>query len=78
MLANLAHLADPADGALVLGVIFGAVKGTLLKGGTAVNGSVTGCADVEFGKLIKFDLYRVIWIALTQRLGLLGLSKLSV
>lgn len=76
MLANLAHLADPAGLALVLGVVLGAVKGALLVRRAAVDGAVAGRADLELGKLVKLDLDGVVGVALALSLVLLGLLQL--
>lgn len=73
MLANLAHLADRADGALVLCVVLGTVKRALLIACAAVDGRVAGGADLKLGKLVKLNLYRVMGVALALRLGLPGL-----
>lgn len=68
MLANLAHLTDGADGALVLCVVLGPVEGALLVCGAAVDGSVAGCADLKFRELVIFNLHGVVWVALALSL----------
>jgi hypothetical protein len=73
MLANLTHLAHPADRALVLGVILGPVEGALLEGCSTVDGGVAGGTDLELGKLVELNLYRVVGVALALSLCLLGL-----
>lgn len=69
MLANLANLAYPAHGALVLSVVLGAIKGTLLECGAAVDGSVAGRAHVELSKLVEFDLNSIVRVALALSLS---------
>lgn len=64
MLSDLAHLADCADGTLVLGMVLGSVERTLLVRGTAVDGRVAGSTDLELGELVVFNLYRVMRVAL--------------
>lgn len=78
MLANLANLAHPAHGALVLGVVLGAVKGTLLERCTAVDGSVAGRAHVKLSELIKLDLNSIMRVALALSLSSPGLFTLLV
>ena len=73
VLAHLADLAHNADGALVLGVVLGSIKSTLLERCAAVDGCVTGSADLELSELVEFDLYCVMRIALALSLGPLGL-----
>lgn len=73
MLANLAHLADSAHGALVLAVVLGPVKRALLVRRAAVDGRVAGRADLELGELVELNLNLVMRVALSKRLGLLGL-----
>jgi hypothetical protein len=73
MLSDLAHLAYSAYCSLVLGMILGSVKGAFLERGSAVDGRVTGGTDLKLGKLVKFNLYGVVRIALALSLGLLGL-----
>jgi hypothetical protein len=73
VLADLADLAHDADGALVLGVVLGAVKGALLVRGAAVDGRVAGGADLKLGELVKLNLDRVVRVALALSLGLAGL-----
>lgn len=74
MLANLANLAHPTDGALVLGVILGSIECTLLVAGAAVNGCVASCAHVKLGELVELDLHGVVRVALALSLGSLGLG----
>jgi hypothetical protein len=76
MLANLANLAYSADGTLVLGVVLGAVKRALLECGAAVDGGVTRGTDVKLGKLIEFNVDRVVGVPLALRLHLLGLQTI--
>lgn len=78
MLANLTHLADLAQSALVLGVVFGSVKGALLVRCAAINRSKAGGANLKLCKLIKFNINRVVRIALARRLGLLSLFRISI
>jgi len=73
VLSDLANLTNRADGSLVLGVVLGSVECTGLKGVAAVNGSVTGSANLKLGELIVLDFYSVMWVALTLRLHSLGL-----
>lgn len=73
MLSNLADLANHAYRSLVLGVVLGAVKCTLLKRCAAVDGRVARRADLEFGELVKLDLYGVMRIPLALSFGLLSL-----
>ena len=74
MLANLADLADRAHRALVLGMVFGPVKGAFLVCRSAVNRCVASSANLKFRKLVELDLYRVMRVALTLRLRFLGLK----
>ncbi len=76
MLANLAHLADPARAALVLCVVLGAIKRTLLVCRAAVDGGEAGRTDVKLGKLVKLNIDGVAGVALALRLGLPGLCRL--
>lgn len=78
MLANLANLAHSAHGALVLGVVLGAVKGTLLERRTAVDGSVAGRTHVKLSELIKLDLNSIMRVALALSLGSPGLFRVLV
>lgn len=64
MLSDLAHLADGADGALVLGVVLGPVERALLVCGAAVDRGMAGRTDLELGKLVILDLYRIMWVTL--------------
>lgn len=73
MLANLAHLAHLADGALVLAVVLGPVKRALLIRGAAVDGRVARRANLKLGKLIKLNLHRVVRVALAGGLVSPGL-----
>lgn len=73
MLAHLADLADGAHGALVLAVVLGPVKCALLVRCAAVDGRVAGRADLKLGELVELDLNLVVRVALSKRLGLLGL-----
>lgn len=73
MLANFTHFTYPAHGALILGVIFGAIEGTLLVRSTAVDRRMAGCAHIKLGELVELDLNGIIGIALTLSLCLLGL-----
>lgn len=74
MLANLTDSTHNADGALILGVVFGPVKRTLLVCGTAVNGAVAGRADFKLSELVKFDLDGIVGVALALSLGTAGLG----
>lgn len=73
MLSNLANLADLAEGALVLGVVLGPVKRTLLVRRSAVNRGVAGSANLKLGELIKFNINSVVGVTLALSLGSLGL-----
>jgi hypothetical protein len=73
MLADLAHLAHHAHGALVLGVVLGAVERALLERRARVDGRVAGGAHLELGKLVKLDLDRVVGVAFALGFGLAGL-----
>jgi hypothetical protein len=75
VLSNLADLAHPADGALVLAVVLGAVKGALLVRGAAVDWRETRCADLELGELVKLNFDGVVGVALALSLDSLGLWK---
>jgi hypothetical protein len=75
MLANLANLAHSAHGALVLGVVLGAVKGTLLERCTAVDGGVAGRAHIKLSELIKLDLNSIMRVALALSLSSPGLFR---
>lgn len=75
MLANFAHITDLAHRALELGVVLGAIEGTFLVRVAAVNGSETAGANVELCKLVELDLHRVVGVALTLSLDLLGLDE---
>lgn len=78
MLANLTNLADFAQSALILGVVFGSVKGALLVRRAAVNRSKAGGANLKLCKLIKLNINRIVRIALARRLGLLSLFRISI
>ena len=78
VLPNLAHLADPARLALVLGVVLGSVVRALLERRAAVDGRVAGGADVELGELVELDLDRVARVALALPLRLVGLGIIHV
>lgn len=78
MLANLAYLTDLADCALVLGVVLGPVKGTLLVRGSAVDRGVAGGTDLKLSELVKFNLNRIVRVALALRLSLACLRFWSV
>jgi len=73
VLANFAHLADNADGALILCVVLGAVKCAFFVAGTAVDWRVASRADLKLGKLIKFNLHRVVRVTLALSLSLSSL-----
>lgn len=73
MLANLAHLAHSAHSPLVLWQVLGTVERALLERSTSVNGRVTGSANIKLGKLVEFNLYRVVGVTLALSLGFLGL-----
>jgi hypothetical protein len=73
MLANFTHFAHAAHSALVLGVVLGAIKGTLLIRSTAVDGCMTGSTHIKLGELVEFNLNSIVRVALTLSLGLLGL-----
>jgi len=73
MLADLAHLTHSAHSPLVLWQVLGAVERALLERSTSVNRRVAGSADVKLGKLVEFNLYRVVRVTLALSLGLLGL-----
>lgn len=75
MLANLTDLTDSAYGALVLGVVLGSIKCTLLEGGTAVDGCVTGGTDFKLSELIKLDFDGIVRIPFALSLCLLGLPN---
>ena len=77
MLTNFADLADSANGTLVLGMILGAIKRALLVRRAAVNRGEACSAHLEFGELIKLDLYRVIGVALALSLCSAGLNMFS-
>lgn len=70
MLAHLANLTNRAHCALVLAVVLGPVKCTFLVCCAAVNRGVASRTDLEFGELVEFDLYCVMWVTLAQSLGL--------
>ena len=75
MLADLADAADDTHGALVLGVVLGAIEGALLERRAAVDRRVARRAYLELRELVVLDLHRVVRVALALRLGLLGLLK---
>lgn len=75
MLANLTHIADPADCSLVLGVVLGPAERTYLERSAAVDGRVAGSTDLELGELIKLNLYRVVGVTLALSLCLLRLLR---
>jgi hypothetical protein len=77
MLANLTHFTYPAHGALILGVVLGAIEGTLLVRSTAVDRRMAGCAYIKLGELVKLNFNGVIRVALALSLGLLGLHVFS-
>lgn len=74
VLPNLAHLADSARLALVLGVVLGPVVRALLGRRAAVDGRVAGGAHVKLGELVELDLDGVAGVALALPLGLVGLE----
>lgn len=78
MLANLANLAYSAHSALVLGVVLGAVKSTLLERCAAVDGRVAGRAHIELSKLIELNLNSIVRVAFALSLSSLGLFMLLV
>jgi hypothetical protein len=73
VLANLANIANPAQGAFVLRVVLGAIKGTRFEWRSAVDGGVTSSTDLKLGELIELNLYSIVGVALTLRFCLLGL-----
>jgi len=73
MLADLAHLTHSAHSPLVLWQVLGAVERALLERSTSVNRRVASSADIKLGKLVEFNLYRVVRVTLALSLGLLGL-----
>jgi len=73
VLAHLAHLADLAHGALVLGMVLGAVKRALLVRSAAVDRGVTGGANFELGELVELDVHRIMRVPLALSLRLAGL-----
>lgn len=70
MLAHLTNLTDRAYSALVLAVVLGPVKGAFLVRRAAVNGRMTGRANLKLGELIKLNFYGIVWVTLAQSLGL--------
>lgn len=64
MLAHLTNLTDRAHRALVLAVVLGPVKGAFLVCRAAVDWRVAGRANLKFGKLIKLNLYCIVWVTL--------------
>lgn len=70
VLTDLANLTHRAHRALELGVVLGAVERTFLVRCAAVDGRVAGRANFKLGKLVEFDLHRVVRVALALRLGL--------
>lgn len=54
-------------------MILGASKGIRHARGAAVDRSVRGCADVEFGELVEFDVDLVLGVAFTLGLDPPGL-----
>lgn len=75
MLADLTYLAHLAYSSLVLGVVFGSVKGALLVRGAAVDGGVTGGTYLKLSKLVKLDVDGVIRVPLALSLRPLGLKR---
>lgn len=73
MLPDLADLAHHTYRSLVLGVVLGPIKRTLLERCAAVDGRVAGRADLEFGELVKLDLNSVMRVPLALSLGLFRL-----
>lgn len=73
MLADLAHLTHSAHSPLVLWQVLGAVERALLERSTSVNRRVASSTDIKLGKLVEFNLYRVVRVTLALSLGLLGL-----
>lgn len=69
----LAHLADPAELALVLRMVLRSVKWAGGAGRPAVDGGKRRCAHVELGKLIEFDVDFILRASLTLCLDFLGL-----
>lgn len=70
MLANLADLTHRAHAALVFAVVLGSVKRALLVRRAAVDRRVACCANLKLGKLVKLNLYSIVWVALALCLGL--------
>jgi hypothetical protein len=73
--SNLTHFANLAHSALVLGVIFGAIKCTLLIRCSTVDWGVAGSTNLKLGELIKLNVNRIVRVSLTLSLGLFGLSS---
>jgi hypothetical protein len=73
MLANLTHFTHAAHSALVLGVVLGAIKGTLLIRSTAVDRCMASSAHIKLGELVKLNLNSIVRVAFALSLGLLGL-----
>jgi hypothetical protein len=71
--ANLGHLGYPADAALVLLVVLGTSEGVRHTRRTTEDWREGGSADVKFGKLVEFDVDRILRVALALSLDLLGL-----
>ncbi len=64
--ADLSHLADATELALVFGVVPGAIERAgrrRVGGGAFVDGRVRGGAHVKLGELVVFDLVLVAWVA---------------
>lgn len=70
MLAHLANLTNRAHCALVFAVVLGPVKCTFLVCCATVDRGVASRTDLEFGELVEFNFYCVVWVALAQSFSL--------
>ena len=76
--ADLTNLADPADGAFVLLVVFNTVKWACDRWGALVYWRVRRSTDFELGELVELYFNGVVGIPLADGLDLTGLFQLMV
>ncbi len=71
--ADFGHVRYPAHAALVLLMVLGTSERIGHARRATEDGGEGGGADVELGKLVELDIDRILRVALTLRLDLLGL-----
>lgn len=70
---NLRNIRYPVDTSLVLGVVFGTGEGVRDTGRAAVDRSVGGSADIEFGEGIEVNIDLILRVAFALSFDLLSL-----